>query len=330
MMKRDKLHRNTLIITGIFAFLAFVLMFVFKRNEVFWEIHALATPTWESSITNPVSGARHSMNVNFKSEHQSKLVIPLSYPVSNNQITLKEEFTQNKLVVTLHEASDCINEDTTIVTDTRYMEAVGVYKQNSDIVVEIYCNSPYEYTMTKENSSLEIKFEQLRTVYDKVAVIYIPYESRNRLSKAEWQEELYETARQKNMKLYLSYGMQERYTQDDIVSFANRVRADALVGVEFCNDGSSKKMTAVCNSTYFIPDFGSVQLAGMLGETFKDEINMNFEGIRECHDDECIVKDAIVPAAMIVADGMDDSFDLDIMTALCQTLDRIAQQNDEE
>ena len=330
MMKRDRLYRNTLIATGVFAFLSFVLMFIFKSNEVFWEVHALATPTWESSNDSLMSGARHSMDVNFQSEHQSKLIIPLSNQISDNQVTLREEFTQDKLVVTLHEAADCINESATIITDTSYMKAVGIYKQNSDIVLEVYCNGPYEYTMTKESDSLEINFEQLRSVYDKVAVVYIPYENRSRLSAVEWQEELYETARQQNMKLYLSYGMKEKYTQEDIVSFANRVRADALIGIEFSNDGSSKKIMSVCNSTYFIPDFGSVQLAGMLGEVFRDETKLPFAGIREYNDNENIVKDAIVPSALIVINGMEDSFELDIMTALCHTLDQIAQQNCED
>lgn len=327
MMKRDKLYRNTLIATGVFAFLSFILMFIFKSNEVFWEVHSLATPTWESSNEGAVLSARHSMDVNFKSEHQSKLVIPLSYKIADNQVTLREEFTQDKLVVTLHEAADCIDENATIITDTSYMKAVGVYKHNSDIVVEIYCNGPYEYTMTKENDSLEINFEQLRSVYDKISVVYVAYESRSRLLAAEWQEELYETARQHNMKLYLSYGMQEKYTQEDIVLFANRVRADALIGIAFSNDNSSKKMTAVCNSTYFIPDFGSVQLAGMLAQIFGNETKLPLAEIRECNDDESIVKDAIVPSAMIVLDGIEDSFSLDIMTALCRTLDQITQQN---
>ena len=327
MMKRDRLYRNTLIATGVFAFLSFVLMFIFKSNEVFWEVHALATPTWESSNDSLMSGARHSMDVNFQSEHQSKLIIPLSNQISDNQVTLREEFTQDKLVVTLHEAADCIDESAAIITDTDYMKAVGVYKQNSDIVLEVYCNGPYECTMTKENDSLEINFEKLRSVYDKVSVVYVPYESRNRLSTVEWQEGLYETAKQQNMKLYLSYGMQEKYTQEDIVLFANRVRADALIGIGFSNDHNSKEITAVCNSAYFIPDFGSTQLAGMLAQIFRDETKLPFTGIREFNDSESIVKDAIVPSAMIVINGMEDSYNLNVMTALCRALDQIARQN---
>ena len=118
---------------------------------------------------------------------------------------------------------------------------------------------------------------------------------------SEWQQSLSRFAADNNLKLFLSYNMQENYTAEDIVDFANRIDADMLLGVSVsADDGiAGESARIVCNSKYFIPNFGSTQLAITAAETILKETRIEVAGFRECGDSDVIVKAATIPAAFI-------------------------------
>ena len=94
--------------------------------------------------------------------------------------------------------------------------------------------------------------------------------------------------------------LQEEYSQEDIVLFANRIGADMVLGVQV--EGNSEQqsyMTGICNTTYFIPDYNSAQLSVVMAEAFLEAVQIQMRGFEEGGDRYVLVSEATVPSAVI-------------------------------
>ena len=319
--KQDRVYGAALRAAAAFCIVSVMLMTGFKLNEGFFDANSRISILMERLNEEQQKLLQPKLNVRaaFTDEHSSRLAIPLEAPILSQNISVREEFTRNKLVLTLAGASEGISDGLEIVSDSAVMDAVGVYRQGTDVVVEIYCNGTYSWTLENNADKLSIVFGDIKNAYDNIAVVYLPYEDKNRLVMSEWQQALARFSADNSLKLFLSYNMQESYTAADIVDFANSICADMLLGVNVDTDGSAAYESAqiVYNGTYFIPGFGSAQLAVAAAEAVFEETGLTVAGFRECKDEDIVVKAATVPAAVIEisqpaedADNIEESYKL--------------------
>lgn len=287
----------------VFCIAAVALMTGFKLNEDFFDANSRISLLMErlKEEQQKLSYPKLNVRADFIDEPSSRLAIRLNAPISTQNISVREEFTRNKVVITLSGASADISDGVDMVSDSAIMDAVGVYRQDTDVVVEVYCKDTYSWTLENKSNELSLTFGDIKNAYGSIAVVYMPFEDKNRLVLSEWQQSLSRFAADNNLKLFLSYNMQEDYTAEDIVDFANRMDADMLLGVSVsADDGiAGESARIVCNSKYFIPNFGSTQLAITAAETILKETRIDVAGFRECGDSDVIVKAATVPAAFI-------------------------------
>lgn len=287
----------------VFCIAVVALMTGFKLNEDFFDANSRISLLMErlKEEQQKLSYPKLNVRADFIDEPSSRLAIRLNAPISTQNISVREEFTRNKVVITLSGASADISDGVDIVSDSAIMDAVGVYRQDTDVVVEVYCKDTYSWTLENKSNELSLTFGDIKNAYGSIAVVYMPFEDKNRLVLSEWQQSLSRFAADNNLKLFLSYNMQEDYTAEDIVDFANRMDADMLLGVSVsADDGiAGESARIVCNSKYFIPNFGSTQLAITAAETILKETRIDVAGFRECGDSDVIVKAATVPAAFI-------------------------------
>ncbi len=301
--KRNIFYDKALRAAIVFSVVSVLLMTGFKLNEDFFDANSRISLLVERLNEEQQKLLLPKLNVkaNFVDEPQSRLAIQLSKPIATQNISVREEFIRNKLVITLSNASADINDGLNIVSDSTIMDAVGVYRQGADVVVEVYCNGNYGWTMDNTSNMLSFSLVDIKKMYDNIAVVYVPYEDKNRLVMSEWQQALSRFAADNNLKLFLAYNMQESYTEQDIVDFANYIDADMLLGVSVNADSviTDDSVQIVCNSEYFIPGFGSVQLAAGAAEAILEETKITVKGFRECGDDDILVKVAKIPAAVV-------------------------------
>ena len=97
-------------------------------------------------------------------------LIPLQEPIAAEDISIREEFIQNKYVITLSGYSENVPNRMELVSDSTIMDAVGVYRQNEDVVVEVYCRDLYDYDLTMGNGSLTVDFKEIGDSYAASAV----------------------------------------------------------------------------------------------------------------------------------------------------------------
>lgn len=300
--ERDRLYRSTQIVSVVFAFISSVLMAGFKMNEGFFDASSRIGILMESVNAQEIGLSAPKVNVRttFRDEDQSRLVIPLQVPIAGEDVSIREEFIQNKYVITLSDYSENVPNGVELVSDSTIMDAVGVYRQNDDVVVEVYCRDLYDYELVTETSALTVRFKDMGDSYAASAVVWFPYDDRNRLALPEWRQRIGQYAADNRIKLYMAPDMQEEYSQEDVIAFANRIRADMVLGVQVeGNSGQQSYMTGICNSTYFIPDYNSTHLSVVMAEAFLEATQIGMRGFEEGDSTHVLVSEATVPSAVI-------------------------------
>lgn len=301
-MTQRKSYIVSLISTAVFAVLSFSIMFLFKANEAYFDAHGrlgnLAQTEQNNMIleTSKAVSYKRNINVSIDDKQEKRLVLPLASTINEAEIMVREEFASNKLVVTLQNGSDAIENDSTIVTDSSIMSAVGIYKQDENAVLEIYEDTPMGYEIELEQDELVINFKPLRDLYEYVAVIYIPFEKKDRLYSEEWISSL-NTAVGEGGKVYLASAMRENYSEDQVLDFVNKIGADLVIAVDYNTTDLPEYMEVIYNGDYFIPDFASTDLAVMERSIFEDKTGLNVAAYIDSTEDDLLIKHSKSPAA---------------------------------
>jgi len=300
--KRDKLYRSMQIFSIAFAAVSIVVMVVFKMNEGFFDASSRIGILMKSVNAQEDSILTSKVNVwtSFKDEEKSRLVIPLTEPIDSEDVSIRQEFIQNKYVIVLSKYSQNVPNGVELVSDSSIMDAVGVYRQNNDVVVEVYCRDFYDYELITDSSALIVNFKNIGDSYTASAVVWFPWEDRNRLALPEWRQSLEQFAADHHIKLYMVPDMQEEYTQEDVILFANRIHADMVLGVQVEEtSGQQSYMTGICNTTYFIPGYNSAHLSVVMAEAFVEAIQVGIHEFEEADGRNVLVSEATVPSAII-------------------------------
>lgn len=301
--KRDRFYKQAMAATLIFCVISVALMAGFKFNEEFFDANSRLSLLMEgvNKREENLSYPKINVRADFKDEKISKLVIKPDTQIAAGNVSVREEFTKNKIVITLADASENIEDGIELVTDSTIMDAVGIYRQNRDVIVEVYCNDTYSWSLDNQENAIIVTFGDLSREYSGTVVVYMPYEDKNRLVIPEWQQSLSKFAADNDIKLFLAYNMQESYTQQEVVDFANRIEADMMLGIEVRSSADAAEINGVtvCNTMYFVPDFNSAQLAITMAEAFAEETNVVPYGFRECEEKDVLVSQSVIPAAMM-------------------------------
>lgn len=335
--KRDRLYRSMQIVSIVFAVVSIAVMAGFKLNEGFFDASSRIGILMESVNAQESGLLAPKVNVRttYRDEQKSRLVIPLQEPIAAEDISIREEFIQNKYVITLSGYSENVPNRMELVSDSTIMDAVGVYRQNEDVVVEVYCRDLYDYDLTMGNGSLTVDFKEIGDSYAASAVIWFPYDDRNRLALPEWRQSIDRFAEDNRIKLYLASDMQEEYSQEEVILFANRIGADMVLGVQVEeNNGQQSYLTGICNTTYFRPDYNSTHLSVVMAEAFLETTQIEMRGFEEGGDSHALVSGATVPSAVIKIsliqkdmEGVENEYKLNekIVAALVKTMGDILQ-----
>ena len=179
---QDKLYRHAVIWTIIFAVVSCAVMVIFKMNEAYFDSYSVVLLQEDNAPQEQTSVARYNMKVELEDKAQSELILPLTQKLSADHVTVREDFVEEKMVVTMKGAASCLESGSLVTIDSNILDAVGVYRQQEDIVLEMYCKDAYGYELSLEENQLVVSFVPLRSQYQIVSVIYVPLKDRENLS----------------------------------------------------------------------------------------------------------------------------------------------------
>ena len=295
---QDKLYRYAVIFTIIFAAVSCAVMVFFKMNETYFDSYSARILNEDNNaMQEQTDAARYNVKVELVDEAQSRLLLPLTQKLSADHMSIRENFTENKLVVTLKGAASCIEPGSQVTIDSGILDAVGVYRQQEDIVLELYCKDTYGYELQLADNQLSVSFVPLRSQYQTISVIYVSAKDRERFAGQDMQE-LDRLAKEYGMKIYRTWKMDTEYTQQQVIDFANRVQADMLLGIGVEEGAPADSIETVCNAGYFIPDFGGVELAAVMTDSMGRVYGASQIQVLDAPTECALIHDATIPAAM--------------------------------
>jgi hypothetical protein len=307
--RRDMLYKAAFSASVAFVIILATIMTVYKLNEDYFSDNSRFRMLMDSISTKEenVSYPKMNIKVDFVDSNEKCLVIPLETYIGSENVSVKEEFTNNKYVITLSGYGEFITGDITLNGDLNMMGAAGAYLQNGNVVVEVYCNDNYGYYVKVSDTAVTVDFYNVDEKYDYKAVVWVPYSDNNKLGIPMFKDELEEYAGDRGIKLYLSSDLENEYSQNDIIEFANNIKADMVIGIETKRSTDAKSyMAVICNTLFFMPDYDSARLALDLLDGFANAFDYEIGDFIEADFDDPLVYEAKVPAAVIRLSVMDD------------------------
>ncbi len=169
----------------------------------------------------------------------------------------------------------------------------------------------YEYRSVFENNNLYVEFVPPKEMYDKIIVIDAAYGGDidgGRSDRGTGKEATLAVAKalkakfdDSDIKVYYTRMDDSSPAESDRVSIANAAKADLLIRIEVSDDKNSKiyGTETVYNDLFFIPQFGSIELADILEKSVVTAISGKALGLIKADEDEEVILQATVPAAAI-------------------------------
>lgn len=306
------------ILFGVFA-MAVMLHYAANRQIVIADIEQDSSVASGEEETEPESAENEGREPGelILQENEGKtnyLCIPLPAGIKAERIQMENHYMEKQLWVFLQDIPENFYGNRAVSGNLDQIIAGAIEYQNEGICLKFDLTDIYECKSILENDYLYVEFVAPREVYDKVIVIDAGHGGEDAGWKAEGLLEkditldivtrLKEKMDESGIKVYYTRVGDENPSQEDRIHLANAVKADMFISIHVNYDeGDSGKYgtETFYNSSFFIPGFGSVELADAVEREVVTSINGKGNGLFEA-DSECFVlQNASVPAAQLKA-----------------------------
>lgn len=242
--------------------------------------------------------------------------IPLHADVKAEDVTIENHYMDKELWVSIRQ-----DEEGTDYED--FYRAQGVYGNRSAVIdgcfeqgadtfwLKFKLTDVYEYHSIFEDNKLYIEFMTPKEAYDKIVVIDPAYggavtgavsdELMGKDITLEIACALKKKLDETDIKVYYTRMDDSEIPEEERVELTNATKADMLIRIEVNENADSKiyGTEAVYNSQFFIPGFGSVELADLLEREVVTAISGKANGLVDSSEADIVINEATVPAAAI-------------------------------
>lgn len=241
----------------------------------------------------------------------SYLRIPLPESCSAEDIVIENHYMDKELCVVVNGAEESFYAQNAI-SGNREMVSQGTYetaKEETRLIFQL--TGIFECRTILENNDLYINFLSPREIYDRIVVIDPAYGGENTGLSAEGllekdinlgvAQKLKEKLDQTDIKAYYTRMDDVGPSEDARVELANETRADMYIRIQVDakEDSALYGTTTIYNGDYFIPGFGSVELADVLEREVVTSIKGKALGLSEAELQDYALRNVTVPAAAI-------------------------------
>lgn len=269
----------------------------------------------EGSTENIVVEDKNYIKIDRNSQNTNYLCIPMPEGVKVEEVTIENHYMDRELWV-LIESKTPNDGEAFYETNGVYGNCEGVVHGHFDVEKNRIClrfelTNVYEYHSIFEDNTLYVEFVTPKEIYDKIIVIDPAYGQQDtgvRLNEISAKSITLEIARalkakldNTDIKVYYTRMDDSNPTAAKRVELAAETKADMLIRIEVGGDQNTKQYgtEAVYNSRFFIPGFGSVELADLLEREVVTAISGKANGLLEAEEEDTVISDATVPAAAI-------------------------------
>lgn len=249
-------------------------------------------------------------------QEMSYFCIPLHNSVKADHITIENHYMDKELWVSIKQTSqDKTYTDfyqTQAVYGNRNAVVDGYFESETDVFrLKFRLTDIYEYHSIMENSNLYIEFIAPKEAYDRIVVIDPAYGGdvtgavsgglESKRITLEIARALKKKLDETDIKVYYTRMDDSNPSDADRIDLTNAAKADMLIRIEV-NENEDTKVygtEAVYNSKFFIPGFGSIELADLLEREVVTAISGKANGLVDSTEADVVINQATVPAAAI-------------------------------
>lgn len=315
MTVQDRLFRKTAVISMAFFVLAMCAVVYFSMNKTI-EISSVADSAVNSEYTQDTKTRVEPEDktlLHFKpSENNTEYMdIPLPPGVEPEDIVIENHYMDKELHIilpkprTLFYATNEIGGNHSSITDGHFIQG------EKDLTLSFKVDGIYEYKSVFEDNNLYITFLNPREVYDRIVVIDPAYGGsdvgieRNDIKAKEVTLDVAMLLKtfldEEGIKAYFTRMDDVNPSETGRVALANETKTDMYVRIEV--DAKSEEgiygVTACYNDDFFIPGFGSVNLADALESELATAVKSKALGLEEADQDAYALRHSTVPSAAV-------------------------------
>lgn len=192
----------------------------------------------------------------------------------------------------------------------------GVCEENGEadekgVKLRFSMTGVFEYRTILENHDLYVSFLGPREMYDKIVVIDPSCGGSNKgneengLLEKELTLQIAKKVKEKldetDVKVYYTRMDDSNPVEEDRVRLANGSKADMYIRIQVDanKDSSIYGVTTIYNEDYFIPGFGSVELADLLEREVVTSIKGKALGLSKAQEEDYAIRSITIPAAAV-------------------------------
>lgn len=241
----------------------------------------------------------------------SYLRVPIPDNCRAEDIIIENHYMDKELCIIINDAEEEFYVENAI-SGNRDEVNQGLYERTKEgIRLNFKLTGIYECRTILENNDLYIDFSSPRENYDRIVVIdpacggEDPGVSAKGLLEKDINlgvaQKLKEKLDKTDIKAYYTRMDDVNPNEDDRVELANETKADMYIRLQVDSDENSSiyGTTTVYNGDYFIPGFGSVELADALEREVVTSIKGKALGLSEAGTEDYTLRNVTVPAAAI-------------------------------
>ena len=262
-------------------------------------------------ITEKKENEEHILTFILGKSDTSYLRIPLPEGCKADDIAIENHYMDQELCIVVKGAEETFYVDNAI-SGNRQMVREGKWEALKDEIKLIFrLTGIFEYRTILENNNLYVSFLSPKEVYDKIVVIdpacgggndgLVVEGIREKDITLEIAQKLKEKLDKTDIKVYYTRMDDVNPGEKERVFLANEIRADMYIRIQVdsCEDAGVYGTTTVYNGDYFIPGFGSVELADTLEREGVTSIKGKALGLSEAQTEEYAIRNITIPAAAV-------------------------------
>lgn len=269
----------------------------------------------KSSVENTVVQDKNHIEIDRDSQNTNYFCIPLPEGVQAEEVTIENHYMDRELWVIIEPKKIAGYEDF-YETNGVYGNCESVVEGHFDVEQDRIClrfnlTDVYEYHSIFENNALYVDFMAPKEVFDKIIVIDPAYGQQdigvtsNEVNAKDITLEIARALKAKldntDIKVYYTRMDDSNPTAEKRVELAAATKADMLIRIEVNGNQNTKLYgtETVYNSRFFIPGFGSIELADLLEREVVTAISGKANGLLEAGEEDAVISNATVPAAAV-------------------------------
>lgn len=241
----------------------------------------------------------------------SYLRIPLPKECMAEDVVVENHYMDQELCILINGAGTEFYEENAISGNQENIRQGTCEEIEGGMKLRFRLTGIFEYRTILENNDIYVNFLSPRELYDKIVVIdpacggsdsgYTADGLAEKEINLQIAQKLKEKLDKTDIKAYYTRMDDANPTEEERAGLANGTRADMYIRIQTDADGDSAVYgtTAVYNGDYFIPGFGSIELADLLEREVVTSIKGKALGLCEAGEEEYVLRNVTIPAASI-------------------------------